>query len=416
LVDAEGPVANMFTGTDSVTTATATSGAVTVAPGSIDHFVFTTQPDPVEKVFTNITISVDALDIFDNISNFNGAANISDYTGTIYEAPPSGTGAGDTTINFVAGQYSGDVVIQSAIVNDVISVSFGIVTGISAAFDVIENNVIVRLYNDIAPKVAFAGDRIAMFEIEMENPDTITFQNIELTSIEFAIENSKDGQAVMAVPADLISSIEIMDITTFDPGPTVGLETAPNTTLQPIPVDVSGPPPVTITAPPGPPLPIIRLRVYVTLKTDLSQADVANIQLRVADVFGTYVPSLAPVDPTNDSYESIKLPENYIRSSLTNIREEGADAAYNYPNPFNPRKQTTNIVYYSSSSGQTTIKIFTITGRLVRTLTDAATPDSNEVTWDGKNGRGQIVRNGVYVAVILPPGGSKQMVKIAVVK
>jgi len=40
---------------------------------------------------------------------------------------------------------------------------------------------------------------------------------------------------------------------------------------------------------------------------------------------------------------------------------------------------------------------------------------SNEVEWDGKNGRGQVVRNGVYVAVI-QTGGSKMMVKIAVVK
>jgi len=41
---------------------------------------------------------------------------------------------------------------------------------------------------------------------------------------------------------------------------------------------------------------------------------------------------------------------------------------------------------------------------------------SNEVIWDGKNGRGSVVRNGVYVAVIMTQNGSKQMVKIAVVK
>jgi flagellar hook assembly protein FlgD len=52
----------------------------------------------------------------------------------------------------------------------------------------------------------------------------------------------------------------------------------------------------------------------------------------------------------------------------------------------------------------------------VRSLTDAANVGSNEVQWDGKNGKGQIVRNGVYVAIILPPGGAKQTVKIAVVK
>jgi hypothetical protein len=386
---------------------------VTVAPGSIHHFVFTTpRPAPKEKVLTPIPITLDALDLFDNPSTFTGDANIMDYTGDIYEAPPSGTGAGDTTVTFAAGQYSGNVIVPTAISNNVITVSFGPYSGISTAFDVIENNVIVRLYNDTAPKVAFAGDRIAMFEIEMENPNTIDYEDIELTSIEFAIENNKNGQAETAAPASLISSIEIWDIT----GGTevfVAQNTNPNTTKQPIAVAM---PNWIVPKPPGPPLPIIQLKVFVTIRSDLSQADVPNIQLRIADVFGTYEPSGAPVDPTNDSYDSIKRPENYIRSSITNIKEEGAGAAYNFPNPFSPKKQPTTIVYSSSSTGQTNIKIFTITGRLVRTLTDNANIGSNEVDWDGKNGKGQIVRNGVYVAVIMPPGGAKQMVKIAVIK
>jgi hypothetical protein len=122
-----------------------------------------------------------------------------------------------------------------------------------------------------------------------------------------------------------------------------------------------------------------------------------------------------PLFPTNGSFASILLPENYVRSGLTNIREEGKEA-FNYPNPFSPKEQPTTLVYFSSTAGQANIKIFTITGRLVRMLTDNANPGSNEVDWDGKNGKGQMVRNGVYVAIIMPPGGSKQMVKIAVVK
>jgi flagellar hook assembly protein FlgD len=79
-------------------------------------------------------------------------------------------------------------------------------------------------------------------------------------------------------------------------------------------------------------------------------------------------------------------------------------------------KQRTNIVYYSNNQGTTTIKILTITGRLVRTISDATLIGSNEAFWDGKNDRGQIVLNGAYVAVIMTPDGSKQTVKIAVVK
>jgi len=73
-------------------------------------------------------------------------------------------------------------------------------------------------------------------------------------------------------------------------------------------------------------------------------------------------------------------------------------------------------VFYSPVNSQTTIKIFTLTGRLVKTFNVSAVQGSNEVVWDGKNGRGQVVRNGVYVAVIMTQNGAKQMVKIAVVK
>ena len=69
-------------------------------------------------------------------------------------------------------------------------------------------------------------------------------------------------------------------------------------------------------------------------------------------------------------------------------------------------------------NGSVYIKIYTITGRLVRDLSlrTAQPKGSIEVEWDGKNGRGQVVRNGVYVAVIRLKNGRKMMVKIAVVK
>jgi flagellar hook assembly protein FlgD len=137
--------------------------------------------------------------------------------------------------------------------------------------------------------------------------------------------------------------------------------------------------------------------------------------LRLADVIGTRTGgAIIPVN--RDNGEPLDTPGGFIRSNITKISASRDDATYNYPNPFNPAKQNTNIVYYSTNQGTTTIKIFTITGRIVRTMSDAAVIGSNEAVWDGKNGRGQIVRNGVYVAVIMTPDGSKQMVKIAVVK
>jgi hypothetical protein len=155
--------------------------------------------------------------------------------------------------------------------------------------------------------------------------------------------------------------------------------------------------------------------ITVDIASDISNAVIPNLQLRLKDVIGTR--SGGGIVPVNqDNGEPLSTPDGFIRSNITKISVSRDEASYNYPNPFNPGKQQTNIVYYSTNQGTTTIKIFAITGRIVRTISDAAEIGSNEAVWDGKNGRGQIVRNGVYVAVIMTPDGSKQTVKIAVVK
>ena len=165
-------------------------------------------------------------------------------------------------------------------------------------------------------------------------------------------------------------------------------------------------------------IPFSQSRTYtitIDVASDISNAVIPNIQLRLADVNG--LRTGGPILPVNlDNGELLSAPDGFIRSNITKISVSRDEASYNYPNPFNPTKQQTNIVYYSNNQGTTTIKILTITGRIVRTISDATEIGSNEALWDGKNGRGQIVRNGVYVAIIMTPDGSKQTVKIAVVK
>jgi hypothetical protein len=241
----------------------------------------------------------------------------------------------------------------------------------------------------------------------------------------FYLEYSQNSIPVKANPSTIITRLEVFDITS---GTEVllGENTAPPD-VNPLPdpdpfytgaVEVFSLVPLTplIYIPPN--SGFARFRVYATVQTDLSRAVVPNLQVRIGDIVGAFQntgPPMTPVDPTNDFLQSIRNDPYYVRSGLSNIREQG-QPAFNYPNPFSPLVRSTNIVYFSTSTGNATIKIFTITGQLVRSLTDAANVGSNEVQWDGKNGKGQIVRNGVYVAIILPPGGAKQTVKIAVVK
>ena len=66
----------------------------------------------------------------------------------------------------------------------------------------------------------------------------------------------------------------------------------------------------------------------------------------------------------------------------------------NYPNPFNP---TTTISFGVPSNSHATIKIFDISGSIVRTLADGMrNAGSNEVVWDGRDDSGIEVSSGIY--------------------
>jgi len=66
----------------------------------------------------------------------------------------------------------------------------------------------------------------------------------------------------------------------------------------------------------------------------------------------------------------------------------------NRPNPFNPE---TMIPYDTGPGGRVMLRVFDASGRLVRTLVDAALPPGpNSVRWNGRNDRGRPVASGRY--------------------
>ncbi|RMH86119.1 MAG: T9SS C-terminal target domain-containing protein, partial [Calditrichaeota bacterium] len=69
--------------------------------------------------------------------------------------------------------------------------------------------------------------------------------------------------------------------------------------------------------------------------------------------------------------------------------------AQNYPNPFNPR---TTIRFYLPQSSSVTLKIFDMSGRLIRTLIREDFPaGEHRVTWDATDDAGAPVASGVYL-------------------
>jgi predicted outer membrane repeat protein len=93
-----------------------------------------------------------------------------------------------------------------------------------------------------------------------------------------------------------------------------------------------------------------------------------------------------------------------LTTAWTHILGRGAETAYtNYPNPFAAGREQTSITYFLDSRSRVTLKLYTLWGAPVATLVDNKTQDAGlhqEVRWDGRNGDGDVVANGVYYLVL----------------
>jgi PKD repeat protein len=83
------------------------------------------------------------------------------------------------------------------------------------------------------------------------------------------------------------------------------------------------------------------------------------------------------------------------------------------PNPFNPQ---TKVNYTLKSAGQTTVKIFSLEGRLVKTLHDGFSPaGTSELHWNGLDNTGRAVPSGVYFLHV-QSAGTKAIQKLYLLK
>jgi hypothetical protein len=111
--------------------------------------------------------------------------------------------------------------------------------------------------------------------------------------------------------------------------------------------------------------------------------------------------------------------ESYPLASITRIEflwgfsdvTDPEDAAHllkamrlfqNHPNPFTP---STRIGFELAQAGRVRLGIYSVDGRLIRTLVDEErAAGSHEVIWDGRDAEGQNVAGGVYFYKLAAPG------------
>jgi hypothetical protein len=95
----------------------------------------------------------------------------------------------------------------------------------------------------------------------------------------------------------------------------------------------------------------------------------------------------------------------------------------NYPNPFAAGRESTRFVYYLPDDATVNLVIWSVRGERVTTIRGGdARPAGlyQDDVWDGRNGKGTAVQNGVYIAelrVSYAGGGSERLLrKVAVVR
>lgn len=186
-------------------------------------------------------------------------------------------------------------------------------------------------------------------------------------------------------------------------------------------LNVSGVPASTATLGPFPPGTFTltaATTLPVTLIGDiLNSPSAANVQL-----FVDAAASVAAQDSVTTNPMGIVTqgdPTGFPMSSNVLALMSGSVAGTfgNYPNPFRAGMESTTIEFYLPAASTVSFTLYDVMGGRVGALLDHQLLGAGlqRVPWDGKNGMGNFVVNGIYYGQ-LEVDGSKYLVKIAVVK
>ena len=122
------------------------------------------------------------------------------------------------------------------------------------------------------------------------------------------------------------------------------------------------------------------------------------------------------VGVTSPSPDSTLLSELYVTAG------KSLDESFKIAdNPFNPNEAPATFRYYLDRPSRVEFRIFTLIGEEVFSRDipegEGVVDDLNEIVWDGRNNEGDMVYNGVYIALItIHATGQEARLKVAVMK
>jgi hypothetical protein len=151
------------------------------------------------------------------------------------------------------------------------------------------------------------------------------------------------------------------------------------------------------------------IRMAVDIETDMSDESFcfAIEDTSSIDIFDAV--SGAPLDA--GTIDDVGYP---LKTDWTHVLTRGLHGSFtNYPNPFAAGRELTTITYYLENNSTVSLKLYTLWGAPVRTLLDDQALKAGlhqNIKWDGKNGDGDVVNNGVYFLILeIRDSGGKDM-------
>jgi len=150
--------------------------------------------------------------------------------------------------------------------------------------------------------------------------------------------------------------------------------------------------------------------ITVTLEYDSSTADVENMHVfYYNESTGKWeIETLNRSVDRNNSTISVEVNHLSQFAVFNTTFAAGIDklTTYNYPNPFKPGTQASTTIKFGfpgTASSPVSVKIYNISGELVRTLVENVDYPGNTwntIPWDGKNDAGEKVASGVYIYIV----------------
>ncbi len=153
----------------------------------------------------------------------------------------------------------------------------------------------------------------------------------------------------------------------------------------------------------------------IVLKVSTRTTESISVEALRAEI--PSVSSIVCVDGVSDVPVSVSLEEGFALpfvSGMAAVLAGETEASFsNYPNPFIASQEKTRITFFLSSSSEVSLDVYTMTGKLVKKIInneDMTSGLHQDIWWDGRNGRGEKVLNGVYFLVLRTKTGGSEKV------